>query len=212
MERDQAGGLLQRSPMRAWPGPAPWPGPHRGPAGQPGGPPASAARAGSSACQQGCVSCPHQPPSPQAAAGPLRPSSGTVVRRPSPCGEHLTDHRTSPAHSLHRGLRVIAELLGDQLGTSPAAVGTPGRRDGLADLARTGSFRSLQHRREQGLGPDRAGAGMVHRQLHSQPPDWIAPLRITLRNVATGGVRLTDDFHRASTPCGVGLARLRAGG
>jgi len=145
---------------RAGPGLAPWPAPHRGLAGRPAGPPAIGAHAGSSARWHGCASSPDQPPSAQA-GNAYRPSSATVLRRPR-CGEHLADHPASPAHARDRGLRVIAELLGHPLSAPPAAVGTHGRRGGFPDLTRAGFIGALQHRREQGVGPDRAGAGAVH--------------------------------------------------
>jgi len=58
---------------------------------------------------------------------------------------------------------VIAEFLGYALGAPPAAVGTYGRRDGLPDLNRVGFVGALDHRHEQGIGPDRAGDVVVYR-------------------------------------------------
>jgi hypothetical protein len=144
-------------------GPAPWPGPHRDLAGQPGGPPASGAHAGSPAWRYGSASCPHQPPSPPPANGQSRPSSGTVPRRPRRRSEHLAGRGTRPAHPRDRGLWMIAELLSHPLGAPPAAVGAYGRGDSRADLTRAGVIGALQRRHEQGVGPGRAGAGMVSR-------------------------------------------------
>ena len=83
---------------------------------------------------------------------------GDVLLRPRR-GEDLADHPTNPAHSRNSGLRVIAELLGHSFRAPMAAVGTHGRGDGLAALTRAGSIGALQHRREQGVSPDRAAAG-----------------------------------------------------
>ena len=77
---------------------------------------------------------------------------GDVLLRPRR-GEDLADHPTNPAHSRDSGLRVIAELLGHSFRAPMAAVGTHGRRDGLAALTRAGSIEAPQYRREQGVSP-----------------------------------------------------------
>jgi hypothetical protein len=58
---------------------------------------------------------------------------------------------------------MIAEFLSHTLSASPAAVGPYGRGDGLPDLTGVGLIGPLEHRHEQGIGPDRAGDVMVSR-------------------------------------------------
>ena len=142
-------------------GPVPWPGPHPDLAGRRAGRQPRDARAGSPACRCGCASCAHQPPWPRAGSGLSRPSSGAASRRPRRRGEYLVGYRTSPAHPRDRGLGVIAELLGHPLGAPSAAVRAYGRGNDLADLAWVGLIGVLQRRCGQGVGPDRAGAGIT---------------------------------------------------
>ena len=91
---------------------------------------------------------------------------GVAVRGPRRRARHRADYRTSPVHPRDRGLGVIAELLRDPLGAPPAAVDPDGRGDGLPDLARVRLIGALQHRHEQGVGPDRGGAGVPRCYLH----------------------------------------------
>ena len=61
------------------------------------------------------------------------------------CEAHqLADHRASPAHTLDRGIRVVAKLLCHLFGATSAAVRTDGRGDGLPGLTRAGLIGTLQ--------------------------------------------------------------------
>ena len=51
----------------------------------------------------------------------------------------------------------VAQEFGDHPETAVARM-----RWARADLTRIGLVRALQHRHEQGVGPDRAGAGLIH--------------------------------------------------
>ena len=97
------------------------------------------------------------------------PAQAPPVRR--------TPHRPphEPSASARPRSRGDPRIPEPPVGRTPAAVGTNGRGDGLPDLNHARLVGALQHRHEQGVGPERAGAGMVHRWLHSQPPDWLPP-------------------------------------
>src|SRR5690242_4123989 len=69
---------------------------------------------------------------------------------------------------------MVAELLSHELGAPARTESAHGPGDGLPDLSGTGLVAALQHRHEQGVGPDSADAGLVCRWLHREPPvRWI---------------------------------------
>jgi hypothetical protein len=63
------------------------------------------------------------------------------------------DRRAGPAHSWHRGLRMIAVGLRDPRRAAPDAEHSERRRDGLVHLRRGGLVGALQRRGEQRVGP-----------------------------------------------------------
>jgi len=58
---------------------------------------------------------------------------------------------------------VVAELLRYLFGTPLAAEFTDGRGNGIPHLIRAGIIGALQRRHEQGVGPEGADAGGLHR-------------------------------------------------
>jgi hypothetical protein len=58
---------------------------------------------------------------------------------------------------------MVAKLLRYLFGTAPAAEFMDGRGDGIPHLPRAGIIGALQHRHEQGVGPQGADAGVLHR-------------------------------------------------
>jgi hypothetical protein len=58
---------------------------------------------------------------------------------------------------------VVAELLRYLFGTALAAEFMDGRGDGISHLTRAGIIGTLQRRHEQGVGPEGADVGVLHR-------------------------------------------------
>jgi hypothetical protein len=58
---------------------------------------------------------------------------------------------------------VVAKLLRYLFGTAQAAEFMDGSGDGIPYLTRAGIIGALQRRHEQGVGPARADAGVMHR-------------------------------------------------
>jgi hypothetical protein len=77
--------------------------------------------------------------------------------------ERLAGQHTSPAHPDGGDLGVVAKLLRYSFGTAQAAEFTDGSGDGMLHLSRAGLIRALQPRYEEGIGPQGADAGMLHR-------------------------------------------------
>jgi hypothetical protein len=65
---------------------------------------------------------------------------------------------------------MVAEFLSHALGATARAEYAHRRGDGLLDLSGAGLVAALEHRHEQGVGPDGPDAGPVYRWLHREPP------------------------------------------
>src|SRR5690348_15451682 len=77
---------------------------------------------------------------------------------------------------------MVAELLSHELGAPARTESAHGPGDGLPDLSATGLVAALQHRHEQGVGPDSADAGLVCRWLHREPPREMDPRLLRRRS------------------------------